>query len=131
VFGLTPLALSCYFNGLESVTYLLNRSANIETFDNCGRTPLHLAVLKGNEVPLLMNHLLFLLILKIVGSLRRGCQILDGVLTVCTLGCNLTGRLKEAAVRVGWVWGSLKVAFYSIFRIIFKILKPPPSSSLI
>jgi len=56
VFGLTPLALSCYFNGLESVTYLLNRSANIETFDNCGRTPLHLAVLKGNEVPLLMTH---------------------------------------------------------------------------
>jgi hypothetical protein len=104
VFGLTPLALSCYFNGLESVTYLLNRSANIETFDNCGRTPLHLAVLKGNEVPLLMTHSSSAVVEnKNRGFLRRGCQILDGVLTVCTLGCNSTGRLKEVAVRVGWV----------------------------
>ncbi len=53
-YGLSPLALSSYFNGLDNVEYLVNRSANVQTIDFCGRTPLHLASLRGNLVSLII-----------------------------------------------------------------------------
>ena len=55
-YGLSPLALSSYFNGLENVEYLVNRSANIQTIDFCGKTPLHLAALRGNLVILCLDY---------------------------------------------------------------------------
>ena len=83
-YGFSPLALSSYFNGLENVEYLVNRSANIQTIDFCGRTPLHLAALRGNLV--IFDYILYLSVIRLkvnitltktnFGSLVKGTTII-------------------------------------------------------
>ena len=48
--GVTPLHLACRYNSADVTQYLLFRQADINAADAKGRTPLHYATRRGNDL---------------------------------------------------------------------------------
>ena len=48
--GVTPLHLACRYNSGDVTQYLLSRQADVNVSDVKGRTPLHYATRRGNDL---------------------------------------------------------------------------------
>jgi len=48
--GVTPLHLACRYNSGDVTQYLLSRQADVNVTDTKGRTPLHYATRRGNDL---------------------------------------------------------------------------------
>jgi len=48
--GVTPLHMACRYNSGDVTQYLLSRQADVNVTDTKGRTPLHYATRRGNDL---------------------------------------------------------------------------------